>query len=164
VTLRTPAALLVAAAAAIQLGYTMPARARARGVADEYKRLRDERREAAAALAASQSRQSALAAALKGASGAVLSRDGAVADARETIVAALAGAGLRDVQLSVRPGALPAAAVAHVTGAGSFRDVLAFSDSLLAPGTGLALDEAYFRPSASGLGFDLSLVRVGVRP
>lgn len=163
-TLRAPAALLVAAAATLQLGYTMPARARARGIADEYKRLRDERREAAATLAASQRRQSALAAALQGASGRVLSRDGAVTDARETIVAALAGASLSDVQLSVRPSAPPAAAVARVTGVGSFRDAMAFSTRLFEPGSGLVLDEARFKPSGSGVGLELTLVRVGPRP
>jgi hypothetical protein len=164
VTRRTPAVLLVAAAAALQLGYTMPARARARGVADEYMRLRVERLEAAAALAASQRRQSALAAALEGASGRALSRDGAVAEARETIVAALGAASLSDVQLSVRPGTRPAAAVAHVAGSGPFRAVLAFSDGLVGPGTGLALDDVHFKPVAAGLAFDLSLVRVGARP
>ena len=163
-TVRGPGALMVAAAVALQLGYTNPARARARGVADEYKGLRDERREVAATLAATQRRQSALTAALQGTRGQILSREGAVADARQAIVAALAGSRLGSVQLSVRPGAPPAAAVVHVAGVGPFRDVMAFSGRLLDPGGGLVLSEARFRPSGSVVGLDLSLVRLGPKP
>jgi hypothetical protein len=164
VTIRVTAALLVAAAAALHLGYTLPAREQIARTADDFKRLRDERREVVAAVAASQRRQAALMAALHAASASASTPDTAVADARRTVVAALADTPLRNVRLSVRPGVAPSAALVQVQGVGSYPDAMAFSTRLLEPGSGLALSEARFNPSAAGVAFELALVRVVVTP
>lgn len=158
------AVLLMATAAVLHVGYTLPAREQVARTADEFRRLRDERRDAAAALAASLRRQAALMAALHDASGAESSPGTAVADARRVVVAALANARLGDVRVSVRSAPAPAAAMVQVSGVGSYPDAMAFSTRLLEPGSGLALAEARFRPAASGVALDLTLVRVGATP
>lgn len=160
---RTLALLLLAAAVLLHAGVALPAATRARAAAEEYARLRGERREAQARLASIALRQQALARALAAIAVPAPAPDEAAARLRSTLAEALGGHPLSEVRLSVRPGRPPVPALARVVARGSFRDVMALSARLLAPETGLVVEDARFGAGLAGVDVELALASVGGR-
>jgi hypothetical protein len=161
VTPRTLALLLVAVAVLLHAGVTLPAAARARAAGEAYARLRGERREAQARLASVELRQEARSRALAAIAVPAPAPDEAAARLRAALSDALEGQPLSGVRLSVRPGRSPVTAFARVLAKGSFRDVMALSARLLAPPTGLIIEDARFGPGLDGVDVELALASIG---
>jgi hypothetical protein len=86
---------------------------------------------------------------------------GDLVDARRAVVEAVSRSGVADVRVSARPGVAPVVAVVRVAARGSLREVLQLTAALIGPGSGLALGEARYQPTASGLDVELTLLGVG---
>jgi len=157
---RILAGLLMVVAAGLHFGFTQPARSRATSAADEYKRLREARRGVQAQLTAAERRRAARVRALEATAVATQTGRG-VADARRAVVEAASRSGVAGVRVSARPGVAPVVAVVRVAARGSLRDVLQLTAALVGPGSGLALGEARYQPTSSGLDVELTLLRVG---
>jgi hypothetical protein len=161
---RLLALLLLAAAALLHAGVGLPAAARARAASEEYARVRDDRREAQAQLAAIALRRQARARALAALDVPAPAPEQAAARLRSTLAAALRGQGVSDVRFSVRAGKAPVSALARVMAKGSYADVMELSERLLAPETGLVVEQASFRTGADGVDLELELASLGGRP
>ena len=137
---RLAAALLVLAAVGVHLGLTSAYRAEAAAAADDFRRVRDERRTIGTRLAQklrledAQRRAGHLPAAEAGLT--------PTRAARLQVVRTLEGSGMRGVRLGVTPEARsPRSVRVHLTGEGSFEDVLRFAGQMAGPGTGLLLEQ-----------------------
>jgi hypothetical protein len=131
---------MLAAAAAIYAGLTLPLQRKASAAADAYGRARDERREARSRLGEVQRRESALRRSAPAGTEAAAAPGDPVGRTRHGIVSALEGAGLSGVRLAVRPGSPPAAALVRLAAEGAFADVVRITTELVRPGTGLVLE------------------------
>jgi hypothetical protein len=161
---RLLALLFLAGAALVHAGVGLPAAARARAAADEYARLRDDRREAQERLAAIALRRQARARALAAIAVPAPAPEEAAARLRSTLAAALRGQGVSDVRFSVRSGRPPISALARVTAKGRYPEVIALAERLLAPETALVVEQASFRTGVDGVDFELALASLGGRP
>jgi hypothetical protein len=153
--------LLLAAAALLHAGVTLPAAARVRATQEEQARLLDERRQAESRLASIALRQEARARALAAVAEPSLEPDRAAARLRRTLVEALAEQPLGDVHLSVRAGNAPVSAVARIRARGPFQDVMALSTRLLDAESGLVVEKARFGAGSGGVDTELSLASIG---
>jgi hypothetical protein len=153
--------LLLAAAALLHAGVTLPAAVRARAAQEEHARLVDERRQAEGRLASIALRQEARARALAAIAVPAPAPDQAAARLRGTLVEALADHALGDVRMSVRAGKPPVSAVARIRARGSFRDVLALSARLVNAESGLVVESARFGAGPEGVETELSLASIG---
>ena len=155
------AALLLLAALAVHFAWTRPFRAKASAAAEEYRRVRDERRQAAADLA----RDARLAAAparvgvVPGASQSTPARA-----ARRLMVDALAASGVANVKLQVTPSLrAPVGATVRLTGFGSLDDVARFTGELARPGNGLVLSSVGLVPRDGAVALSFEAVAMGPR-
>ena len=153
--------LLLAAAALLHGGVTLPAGVRARAAQEEHARLRDERQQAETRLSSIAQRQEARARALAAIAVPAPPPDQAATRLRGTLVEALAGHPLGDVRLSVRAGNPPVPALARIRAQGSFRDVMALCAWLVNPETGLVVEKARFGVGLDGVEAELSLASIG---
>jgi hypothetical protein len=162
VRLRLVAGLCVLAALGLHLGWTRRFRAAAAASADEYRQLRDERRQAAV--------ERARDARLAGAPGRIGIVPGTSPSAplpgaaRRLVVGTLASSGVSTVKLKVTPGGrAPAAASVHLTGAGSLDEVARFTGELVRPGNGLVLSSVSLVPREGHVALSFDALALGAR-
>lgn len=153
---RPAATLLLAGAAALYFGAALPSRDRAAAAHQEFRRLRDARREAEARLSALERRKATRARAL-----ATLSSpaSGGAQDVpsrlRRSIVESLKAAPLSGVRLAVRPAPAPERAKVRISGQGPFSEVVRFSGHLARPEGGVVLERVRFTSNGAFLSFEL---------
>lgn len=154
---RALAALLALAALGVHFGLTATYRARAERAADEYRRVRDERRQITSRVAQAVRLQDAQRRARRlPAAGIELTPARA---ARLQVVRSLEGSGIQRVRLGVAPGRL--AASVRLTGEGSFDDVVRFAGEVVRPGSGLLLRQVALQAKAEAVGLTLEADGVG---
>jgi hypothetical protein len=160
--LRLAAALCLLAAVFVHLAWTRRFRAEASAAADDYRRLRDERRQAEV----EQEREARLAAAparVGVVPGTTRSAPTAAA-ARRLVVDRLASSGVSTVKLRVAPLARgPAGASVHLTGVGSFDEVARFTGELARPGNGLVLSSVSLVPRDGDVELSFAALALGAR-
>jgi hypothetical protein len=159
--MRLLAAVLAVAAAAVHFAWTRPFRAESAAAGDEYRRLRDEKREATAALA--QAARLADATSRVGVVPGVTEGAPAPRAARRLVVRALAASGVSTVRLRVAPGRPPVAATVHLTGAGSLQEVAALAGELARPGNGLVLTAVSLTPRDGSVQLSFDAMALGAR-
>lgn len=150
---RVLALVLLAAAAALHLWVTVPLQRQAGADGDEFRRLRDQRRQAQSRLA-----RAARAEALRGQAAAVFAGgdDGEVVrTARKSLITSLEGADVSRVRMSVRPGRDAIAATVSLNAEGPFQEVVRLSSHLARAGTGFLLQAVTFLPGPTGVGLQL---------
>lgn len=160
--LRLAGVFCILAGIGIHLAWTRPFRADAVAAADEYRRLREERRQALA----ERAREGRLAAApgrIGVVPGATRSAPPAGA-ARRLVVAALASSNVSTVRLRVAPLARgPAGARVHLSGVGSLDDVARFTGALVRPGNGLVLSSMSLSPRDGRVELSFEALALGAR-
>jgi hypothetical protein len=143
---RLPALALLALAATLHVGLTLPLQREAGQALAEYRRLREERKDARARLAG-PGRGGARRAPATGTPADPL------AALRRSALACLAGARVVGVRLEVRPAAAPAAATLRLSAEGDYAELVRLAGRLAA--SGVVLGQVRFAPAASGLLLDL---------
>jgi len=160
---RLAALALLLVAVVVYAAVARPLRQQQSLAADEYRRLRDERRTQQSRLAALERRESrdqSLAAAAD-----AWSRRDVVREARLAVLRTLDQASLRDVRLGVSRTNTPAAlASVKLTAQGDFGDVVHTSGQLVRPGSGFVLESVRMSPRAEGVNLSLEVVVPGARP
>jgi hypothetical protein len=160
--LRVAAVFLLLAALAVHVAWTRRFRAEASAAAEEYRRVRDERRQAAAELA----RDARVAAAPTRGGAVPCATEGAppARAARRLVVGALASSGVATVKLRVTPGGrAPIGASVHLTGVGSFDDVARFTGELARPGNGIVLSSVGMVPQDGKVQLSFKALALGAR-
>ncbi len=159
---RAVAPLLVAVAALLHLGITVPGRAEATRIVEELVRQSEARRSARGRLAALERREAAR---RRGAATAVASPGEAPAALRQVALASLQGSRCKGVRLEVRPAKAPLGATLHVTAQGASEDVVRLTGRLTGAGTGVYLSNLRFRLARQGaLELELDAFSLGARP
>jgi hypothetical protein len=162
VKLRLAAALVALAALGIHFGWTRPFRAEASSAADEYRQVRDQRRQAASdrAREARLLQAPARVGVVPGAPGAP-----AAAATRRLVVGRLASSGVSNAKLRVTRaaggGRTRVGASVHLTGVGSLDDVARFTGELARPGTGLVLSSVSLVPRAGAVDLSFEALALG---
>jgi hypothetical protein len=150
---RVLALVMLAAAAGLHLWVTVPAQRQAAADGDEYRQLRDQRRQAQARLARAERAET-----LRRQAAAVFAAGGdgeVVHAARQSLLASLEGAAVGGVRISVRPGRHPVAASVTVHAEGEFQEVVRLSSHLVRTGTGLLLQAVTFSPGGGSVGLQV---------
>jgi hypothetical protein len=151
---RILALALLAGAAALHLMVTVPLQRQAGAHGDEYRRLRDERRQVQTRLArwhrAESLHRQAATVFTAGGSGDV------VRLVRRSVVDSLEGSPVSGVRISVRPGGREQVAAALTLNAeGEFDDVVRLASHVVRTGSGLVLQSVLFSPRPSVVGLSL---------
>lgn len=157
---RVGAALLLAAALLVHVGWTRRFRAEGAAAADEYGRLREERRQALAdhARAVRLSEAPGRVGVVRGAS----AQTPPARAARRLVVDALAGSGVSTVRLRVDPGGKgPVGASVRLTGVGALDEVARFAGDLARPGNGLVLSSVALQPRAGAVELSFEALALG---
>ncbi len=157
---RLAAALLALAAVGVHLGLTSRYRAEAAASADEFRRVRDERRTVGTRLAQKLRLEDA-----QRRAGHLPAAEGGLTPtraARLQVVRTLEGSGMRAVRLGVTPEARsPRSVKVQLTGEGSFEDVLRFAGVIAGPGTGLLLEQVQLDHQQDHVGLSLEALGLG---
>jgi hypothetical protein len=163
-TLRSASALVLLAAGLLYVGVALPLQRRSATTAEEYRRLREDRRAASEKLSLLERRERARSRAV----GARPLRAGATTDAtsllRLSVVDALRGAPVSNVRLSVRPGRAPVGATVSLTVEGAFHEVLRLSSRLAGPAGSTVLSRIRMTPLPTGVAMDLEGLSLRGRP
>ena len=137
---RVAAAVLALAALAVHLGLTSRYRTQAAAAADEFRQVRDERKQVGSRLAHKLRLEDA-----QRRAGQLPTAQGGLTPtraARLQVVRSLQGSGVSRVHLGVAPAPRsPQAVNVRLTGEGSFEDVLRFAGHIVRPGSGLLLQD-----------------------
>jgi hypothetical protein len=154
---RWPAAVLALAALGVHVGLTVRYRAQGAAAADDFRRLRDERRQVASRVAQKTRLEDA-----QRRAGRLPDAEGGLTPARAArlqVVRSLEGSGITRVRLGVSPGTrAPQAVSVRLTGEGSFEDVLRFSGAVVRPGSGLLLRQVALDTQDERVGLSLEAV------
>ncbi len=154
---RLLALALLAAAAAVHVLVTVPLQRQAAIDGDEYRRIRDQRRQVQARVARLERAESLRrqAATVFGASGA----DDVVRLVRRSLIGSLEGVPVSKVRMSVRPGGREhVAASVTLNAEGDFEDVVRLSGHVARAGSGLVLQTVSFAQRRPGVGLVLEAV------
>jgi hypothetical protein len=146
----------------VYVGFALPARRAAADAGDEYRKAREQRREALQRLSRTQRLRTArvqAAAALAGKGAA--SPDASLLEFRRSVLSSLEGHGVSNVRLRVTPGRAPVAARVSLSADGPFADVVGLTGGLVRPGSGLVLDQVHIRPTTAGATLDLEALSLG---
>jgi hypothetical protein len=161
--MRLLAGLLALSALAVHIGFTSRFRAQAGAAADDFRRLRDERRQLTqrldqrSRLHEAQRRAGRLAAEGGG--------QASVRAARISVVESLRDSGVEHVRLGVQPVTRgPLVATLRLTAEGAFDDVVRFAGHVVRPGTGLVLSRASLHTQPPGVVLSLEAVGLGSVP
>jgi hypothetical protein len=144
---------LLAAAAALHLLVTVPLQRQAGAHGDEYRRLRDERRQVHGRLARWQRAET-----LRRQAASVFTAGGSedvVRLVRRSLVHSLEGSPVAGVRISVRPGRDQVAAAVSVTAEGDFGEVVRLASHLVRAGSGLVLQTVLFSPRSPAVGMTM---------
>jgi hypothetical protein len=149
---------MLALAAGTYFGLAVPLRGRAAATRAEISRARDQRRQGRARLVslergrAARERAAALLASARNTTG------DASSVVRRSVVAALEGARLSDVRLSVRPGRAPVGAVVTLSAQGRFAEAMRVLASLSRPEAGLVFESVQLLSRPSGLALQVQAI------
>jgi type II secretory pathway component PulM len=155
---------LLAAAIVLYVGVARPAQREAAAAGDEYRRARDERRDARARLQRLERRVPALRAA-DAAAPAPAAPGERVRVVRRAVVRTVEEAGLSPVRLSVRPGRPPAEVSVQLGAEGSFDEVVRFGGLVARPETGIVLQAFRLAPGHGRVTtVELDAVALGGQP
>jgi hypothetical protein len=153
---------LLAAAAAVHVLVTMPAQRQAAVDGDEYRRIRDQRRQVQSRLARLE-RAESLRRQAAGVFNAPVSED-VVRLVRRSLIGSLEGAAVSKVRMSVRPGGREhVAASVTLNAEGEFEDVVRLSGHVARTGSGLVLQTVTFAQRRPGVGLLVEAVGPGGR-
>jgi hypothetical protein len=157
---RLAAALLALAALGVHLGFTSRYRAQASAAADEFRQVRDERRQVGSRLAQKVRLEDA-----QRRAGRLPAAEGGVTPtraARLQVVRTLEGSGVSRVRLGVSPVLRsPLAVNVRLTGEGSFEDVLKFAGDIARPGSGLLLQQVGLETQNERVALSLDAMGLG---
>ena len=154
---------LLVVAVILYVGLARPAQREAGAVADEYRRARDERRDARARLQRLERRVPTLRA--TDAAAAPAAPGERVRVVRRTVVRTVEEARLSPVRLSVRPGRPPAEVAVQLGAEGAFDDVVRFGGLVARPETGIVLQKFRLAPRQGGVTtVELDAVALGGQP
>jgi hypothetical protein len=161
VKLRLVAAFGALAALGVHFAWTRPFRAEASAAADEYRRVREQRRQAAS----DRARETRLTQA-PARVGVVPASPGSptAAAARRLLVATLASSGISTARLRVSrtlPGRTRVGASVELTGVGSLDEVARFTAALARPGNGVVLSSVSLVPRAGAVELSFKAVALG---
>jgi hypothetical protein len=143
----------------LYVAVAVPAQRQASAAAEEYRRARDEARDVRTRLARLERRDAAHTRAAAAITGATPGET--VRAVRRSVVQTLQGAGVSGVRLSVAPGRAPLAARVRLTASGPFPEVIALTNRIARPETGVVLERIRLSPRASGVTLDLDGVTLG---
>jgi hypothetical protein len=163
-TARIAAGVLLVASLAVYLAVTLPLQSRAAAASEQYRKARDERRDARLRLAELERREAArtrATAALAAARGAPA---GGVRDVRRGVVDLVNRSRLSGVRFGVRPGRPPATASVTLSAEGTFDDVVRLTADLARTGQGLVFDRVRLVARPPRVGLDLDAVGLGATP
>ena len=158
--IRLLASVLLAAAAALHFGLTLPARAAAAAAQDAFRRAREERRGLGQRLAAAERRANARERLRAVLASAQSGPGDDVTRLRRDAIAAARSAGVTAVRLEVGRGRAPAVASLVLSARGSLPEVTALA-SELPTSSAVVLDNARFEATDGGLAVELRGVRPG---
>jgi hypothetical protein len=157
---RVVAALLALLAIAVHVGLTVRYRAQAAAAADEYRKVRDERRQVGARLALKLRLEDA-----QRRAGRLPAAEGGITPARAArlqVVRTLEGSGVSRVRLGVSPAVrIPQSVNVRLTGEGSFEDVVRFAGEIVRPGSGLLLQQVELANQDERVGLSLEALGLG---
>ncbi len=161
---RLLAASLLLAAGAVWMAWGRPLRQETLSLADEYRRLRDERRQLETGTARERrsgvARQQALASLIS-------SRGAVLPNARRAALKCLAETALGEVRLGVKAGKLGSsteAAQVHIQGTGSFSEVIKLTDQLTESPNLFILEQVSFTPRGERIEVAIEAWGVGGNP
>lgn len=157
--LRALSLLLVASAAALQLGVAGPARRDSAAAGDAYRRARDARRGATLRLEHGQRREAAWRKLTAQANADPARAGDAVTQLRRDVLDAVRATGLSAVRLAVRPARAPVGATLVLSARGTLQDASRLSDDLTAA-KGLVLEQVRLTPSGSDVTLEVQGVRL----
>lgn len=160
---RLLAAGLLLAAAAVWGFVGRPLRREAQDLGDEYRRLRDERRQVESHTGSVQRAEAARRRAL---SALASSPGGALQNARRAAIQCLADAELGEVRIGVKPAKLGSAegAQVRIQGAGSFTEVVRLASQLTKEPAGLLLDQVTLAPRGERVEVTIEAYGLGGKP
>jgi hypothetical protein len=159
-----PAALLLAATAAVvYFGLALPARRAAADLGDEYRRIRERRREAAQRLSRTEREGLGRLVRRTQASTREPPTD-ALMSLRRSVLKSIQASGVSNVRLSVNPGRGPVAGTVHLSAEGRFDEVVSLSGAVAPPGSGIVLARVRISPAADTIALDLDALSLGEGP
>lgn len=150
-SVRGLAGTVLLAAAALYLGLAAPLRARADAAREEFRQLRDQRREARSRLQAFERHEAARRRAAGVLSAALAGSGDPSGTLRRSVVGSLEGARVSGVRLSVRPGRPPVGATVSLSAQGSYPEVVRLIGHLVRPGAGLILERVQLNTRPAGM-------------
>jgi hypothetical protein len=162
VTARPVALLLVAAAVAAYAGLALPARRAAADLGDEYRRVRERRRDASQRLSRTEHQLAARRSMTGGSAGQPPGEP--LVSLRRAVLEAVKGSGVSNVRLSLSPGRAPVAASVHLSGEGRFEDVVRFTATVAPPGGTIVLDRVRFAPGPDTISLELDALSLEANP
>jgi hypothetical protein len=158
--LRAIAALMTVLALGLHFGLTARNREAAAAASDEFRRVREEKREVAQGLARKLRLEDA-----RRRTGRLVPSESGVTPARAArlqVVRSLQGSGLSRVRLGVTPSARPPVAVSvRLTGEGSFEEVVRLAGDVARPGSGLLFQKVGLQTSDDRVGLLLQAAGLG---
>jgi hypothetical protein len=161
--MRMLALALLAAAAAVHVLVTVPLQRQAAVDGDEYRRLRDQRRQVQSRVARLERAES-----LRRQAAGVFNGEGTedvIRLVRRSLIGSLEGAAVSKVHMSVRPGSREHVAAAVTLNAqGEFEDVVRLSGHVARTGSGLVLQTVTFAQRRPGVGLVLEAVGPSASP
>jgi hypothetical protein len=163
VTVRPLALLLAAAAAGVYFGWALPARRAAADLGDEYRRVRERRRETAQRLSRTEREGLARLVRRTSASASQPNTD-ALMTLRRSVLQSIQASRVSNVHLSVSPGRGPVAATVHLSAEGRFEDVVGLSGAVAPAGSGIVLARVRISPAAGAILLDLDALSLGEGP
>lgn len=151
---RWVAAALLGAGIALYAAVAVPMQRQSAATAEEYRRARDEARDIRTRMARLERRDAAHARAATALAGAA-TPGGTVRAVRRSVVQTLQGARLSGVRLGVVAARAPFAARVHLTTEGPFSEVVALTDRVARPETGIVLERVRLVPRGDRVSLDL---------
>jgi len=161
---RIAAGLLVLAAIAVYLAVTVPLHGREAAAGEQYRRARDERRDARARLAELERREAARARAASALAAARSAPATGVREVRRGVVDLVNRSRVSAVRLGVRPGRPPAAAAVTLSAEGAFTDVVRLTSDLARAGQGLVFDRVRLVSRPPRVALDVDAAGLGAGP
>jgi len=159
---RLIAGLVLLAALAVYVTVALPFRQRTAAAGDEFRRIREERRQARSRLAHLERGEALRRRTEEVFAGARTAAGGPVGVVRRSVVRSLEGVPVSGVRLGVRPGSRPPRmATVDLRAEGDFDDVLRLSGHLVRPGSGLVLERVIFTPRSASVTLILAAVGLG---
>jgi hypothetical protein len=154
---------LLLAGLLVYVGVARPAWRAAADTGDEYRKAREQRREALQRLSKAERVRGARARAA-GAVAAGSSPGAGLLELRRSVLSSLEGHAVSNVRLRVTAGRAPVVARVSLSGEGGFAEVVGLAGGLVRPGSGLVLDQVRIRPAPVGATLEMEALSLEGQP